>query len=322
MTGDEAWRPTATIATLGRRAARVARIRAFFAERSCLEVTTPVAVRRASSEPTLTSLAIDAVQADAPRGYLRTSPEAAMKRLLAAGSGDIYQLGPAFRAEEHGRHHRTEFTLLEWYRVGWNHHALMDEVEALLRELAYTGAVRRISYTTLFAEALGHPPQDLTNRALADCAERAGLNLSTTDRDDRTLLLDALFACVIEPRLAGLGAVLLHDYPMELRAYARLSSSPTPVAERFELIIDGLEIANGYHEITDADEQAACFAQDAAVRAARTLPGVPPDADWLAALRAGLPACAGVALGLERLLMALDGQGAIDQVISFADELC
>ena len=118
-----------------------------------------------------------------------------------------------------------------------------------------------------------------------------------------------------------MGAVLLYDYPAELRAYARLSSAPVPLAERFELIIDGIEIANGYHEITAADEQAACFAQEAAVRAARALPAVTPDDDWLAALRAGLPACAGVALGLERLLMALHAHTAIDEVISFADEL-
>lgn len=317
----DVWRPTASLAALARRAERIGRIRAFFAARACLEVTTPTLVRRASSEPALASLPVVAPRATAPRWYLRTSPEAAMKRLLAAGSGDIYQLGPAFRADESGRRHRPEFTLLEWYRVGRDHHDLMAEVEALLGTLAFGRPVQRIAYTSLFADALGAAPHRLTNRELAASAAQAGLVLASRDQDDRALLLDALFTCRIEPRLAAMGAVLLYDYPPELRAYARLSSAPMALAERFELVIDGLEVANGYHEITDADEQAACFAQETALRVARGLPPVPPDENWLAALRAGLPACAGVALGVERLLMALDAQADIAGVISFADEL-
>ncbi|MEQ8661982.1 MAG: EF-P lysine aminoacylase EpmA [Gammaproteobacteria bacterium] len=300
--------PSPRRAALARRAALIDRIRAFFARHAVLEVSTPVLGSYATAEPTLANLAL--ARDGAPR-FLRTSPESALKRLLAAGSGDVYELGPAFRADEHGRRHREEFTLLEWYRVGYDHHALMDEVAALVAHCGYPRAPRRMTWAAAFEAALAACPHTLPTAALAGLAETLPLTLSASDRDDRALLLDALFAHAVEPELARAGAVLLYDFPRELRAYARLSSDQPARAERFELVIDGLEIANGYHEIVDADAQAACFAAENALRARRGLPAVTPDADWLAALRAGLPPCAGVALGVERLLMALDGHAEI-----------
>ncbi len=296
--------PTPRRAAIARRGALLARIREFFAERDVLEVTTPLLGSYATAEPTLENLAL--ARGAAPR-YLRTSPESALKRLVAAGAGDIYELGPVFRAGERGRRHREEFTMLEWYRVGFDHRALMEEVARLVVHCGYPRAPQPLAYAAAFEAALGLCPHTAPTAALAARAGELPLALRGDDRSDRALLLDALFAHAVEPELARRGAVLLYDFPLVLRAYARLSDGQPPLAERFELVIDGLEIANGYHEIVDADEQAACFADDNALRARRGLPTVPADDDWLAALRAGMPACAGVALGLERLLMTLDG---------------
>jgi len=296
--------PTPRRAAIARRAALVARIRDFFAERDVLEVTTPLLGRYATAEPTLDNLAL--ARRAAPR-YLRTSPESALKRLVAAGAGDIYELGPVFRANERGRRHREEFAMLEWYRVGFDHRQLMEEVARLVVHCGYPRAPQPLTYAAAFDAALGLDPHTAPTAALAARALELPLALDSADRGDRALLLDALFAHAVEPELAARGAVLLYDFPLVLRAYARLSEAQPPLAERFELVIDGLEIANGYHEIVDADEQAACFATENALRARRGLAAVPPDDDWLAALRAGMPACAGVALGVERLLMATDG---------------
>jgi lysyl-tRNA synthetase class 2 len=310
------WRPSAALSDLRARAAALARIREFFAAAGVLEVTTPVVVARASAEPALASIPVGR-DGDA---WLRTSPEAAMKRLLASGSGDIYQIGPAFRADERGRLHLPEFTLLEWYRVGFDHVRLMDEVEALLRALGWTRAVQRLSCRELCVRALGLDPHTVTTAELAACVRALPVALAPGDDADRALLFDALHGAVLEPALRTAGAVLLHGYPQELRAYARLSPAAPPVAERFELIVDGIEIANGYHEIVDPDEQAACFAQENAVRARRGLPPIAPDAAWLDALRHGLPACAGVALGIERLLLALGRVESVAAATAFAHE--
>lgn len=289
-------------ARLARRAALYRDIRAYFAATGALEVTTPVLVRHATAEPTLANLAL--ARDTAPR-YLRTSPEAALKRLLADGAGDIYELGPVMRDDEAGRLHREEFTLLEWYRVGYDHWRLMADVAALLAACGWTRAPQRLAYADLFGAVLGADPHALSTDALCALARAHGVLVDTGS--DRALLFDALYASVLEPALAARGAVLLHGFPVEQRAYARLAPTVPPVAERFELIVDGIELANGYHEIVDVDEQAACFAAENAVRAARGLPCATPDDDWLAALARGLPPCAGVALGVDRLLMVLAG---------------
>jgi len=239
-----------------------------------------------------------------------------MKRLLAAGSGDIYQLGPVFRADEAGRRHLPEFTLLEWYRVGRDHHALMDDVEALLRALDWHRPITRRAYAELFEQHLGLDPHRTDTALLAARARDAGVPVDAAAATDRALLLDALYAFAVEPALEG--ACFVFDYPRELRAYARLGAGAPPRAERFELIVDGLELANGYHEVIAVDEQAGLFAAENALRRQRGLPRVEPDPLWLAALADGLPPCAGVALGIERLWMVLEGARDIADVAPFA----
>lgn len=295
-------------------------MRSYFAQQRVCEVTTPAVIAYPSCEPGLDNLIVG-TRIDPDRWYLRTSPEAAMKRLLAAGSGDIYQLGPAFRPDPHGRHHLVEFTLLEWYRVGFDLWQLMGDVEGLLRTVGWVRPLLRLSYNDLFQTCFGVAPHELSTAALAQCVAAQPVGLTAADFDDRALLFDCLFACVLEPALARMGAVFLYDFPIELRAYARLSATAPSVAQRCELIVDGLELANGYYEITDAAEQAECFATENATRRRRGLPAVAPDPAWLAALAAGMPACAGVALGLERLLLVLGHGHHIDAVSSFAAEL-
>jgi len=296
---------------LMRHAQIVERIRRYFAAAGVIEVRTPLVVRHATTEPTIRNLEL---ARDAGPRFLRTSPEAALKQLVGQGAGDVYELGTVFRAEETGRLHREEFTLLEWYRVGFDHHRLMDDVAALLAACGLARTPVRWRYADLFAEVYGPDPHALTNSELARLATDAGLSPGATEADDRAFLFDALYALGLEQRLATHGAVLLHAFPAELRAYARLAPTPPYAAERFELIIDGIEIANGYHEVVDADEQAACFARDNTLRRRRELPPVIPDADWLAALAAGMPPCAGVALGIDRLLMVLEGVADIAAV--------
>jgi len=280
-----------------------------------LEVTTPILSAYASCEPTVRNLALSG---EFGGRFLRTSPESALKRLLAASSGDVFEIGPAFRADEAGRWHLTEFTLLEWYRVGFDHQRLMDDVEALLRQVGYAGTPQRVAYSALFAELTGDTPEQLDTAQLGSIVSQFPLRLTARDRTDRALLLDAIYAHLLQPRLAIMGAVMLYEFPRELRAYAKLSASRSEVAERFELIIDGIEIANGYHEITDVDEQQRCFADENVTRCARGLATVAADSDWLAALRQGVPAVAGVALGIERLLAILEGCQDLQEVTAFA----
>jgi lysyl-tRNA synthetase class 2 len=315
------WRPSASSSAMRRRATVLAALRAYFDAQGVCEVSTPVLSPRATTEPTLSNLRVDNPFEPAQCWYLRTSPESAMKRLLASGSGDIYQLGPVFRADERGRHHLTEFGLLEWYRLGFELGALMDDVEGAMRAAGFSRPIARLRYGELFARLLGVQPHGLANEALARLVAAQDMVLAPADQADRAFLFDCLYACVLEPALRSLGAVFLYDFPIELRAYARLTPSSPPVAARFELVVDGLELANGYHEIIDAEEQARCFDVENATRRARGLAVVPPDADWLAALRNGMPPCAGVALGVERLLMALGVGQTIDAVSLFAREL-
>ncbi len=315
------WRPSASPSTMRRRAAIVAALRAYFDAQGVCEVSTPLLSPQATTEPTLGNLGVNN-PFDAELGwYLRTSPESAMKRLVASGSGDIYQLGPVFRADERGRHHLTEFTLLEWYRVGFGLEQLMDDVEGAIGAAGFTRPLTRMAYGDLFTRHLGVQPHGLATATLTQLVAAQDMVLAPADQADRAFLFDCLYACVLEPVLKNLGAVFLYDFPVELRAYARLTDGPPAVAARFELVVDGLELANGYHEIIDAQEQARCFAAENATRHGRGLFLVPPDAGWLAALASGLPACAGVALGVERLLMVLGLGHPIDAVSLFAREL-
>ena len=252
-------------------------------------------------------------------GFLHTSPEFAMKRLLAAGLGDCWQMARVFRGGERGRRHNPEFTLLEWYRVGWTAEALMDEVGALLAHLArghrQLGAIRRLTYRQAVQDHAGVDPFTATVEDLADALRAAGV--PAPEGMDRDACLDLILGAVVEPALDPGRPTFIHDFPASQAALARIRSGDPPVAERFELFLAGMELANGFRELTDPDEQAARFEADLEKRRARHLPAPPVDQRFLAALRAGLPECSGVAVGFDRLVMAVAGAASIDEVLAF-----
>jgi len=300
------------------RARVLARIRAFFEQAGVLEVDTPTLAAAGATDPNIESLTTRCQSGARPRRlYLQTSPEFAMKRLLAAGSGPIYQVSHAFRNAEMGRLHNPEFTLLEWYRPGFDHHALMDEMDALLdRVFDAHGTSRRLTYRQAFLAAGVPDPFESDTQALAAHAERAGLDPGSAAGAERDALLDFLFSHAVQPSLDA-GRVYVHDYPATQAALARIRQDTPPVAERFELFIDAIEIANGYHELTDAREQRRRFEADIAARERAGLAPMPVDERLLDALGAGLPECAGVALGLDRLVMLAAGETAIEAVMAF-----
>jgi lysyl-tRNA synthetase class 2 len=305
---------------LQERARIEATIRAFFAEREVLEVHTPVLSMAGNTDPNIESFATRYAGRgeDSPERWLRTSPEYFHKRLLAAGSGDLWEIGPVFRNGEAGRRHNPEFTLLEWYRVGWDHHRLMDEVECLVRTLAQAfgrpfGAPERLDYRTLFRRHAGIDPftaseSELERRLSPWMSDFAGLT-----REDR---LDLVRTHLIEPALDPNGAVFVHDFPASQAALARIRAGDPPLAERFELYLGSMELANGYHELGDAIEQRARFEHDLKVRNARGSAMPPIDENLLAALP-DMPACAGVALGIDRLHQWLVQAASITEVLVF-----
>ncbi len=302
-------------------------VRAFFQQRGVLEVETPVLSRTAATDP-----AIDPFQSrwEGPGGpcdlWLQTSPEFAMKRLLAAGSGPIWQLCKVFRQGEVGRRHNPEFTLLEWYRPGYDHHALMGEVEALLRAIPTlslpTVPFPRITWRAAFVRWTGVDPLLEPVSRLRECARDHAIEVSGLELEDRDGWCDLLLSHLIEPALAGEGALFIHDYPASQAALARLLPGEPPVAARFELYLDGIELANGYHELSDAKEQRARFEAENRERVRQGRAELPIDQRLLEALEHGLPDCAGVALGLDRLLLCATGATALDQVIAFPFSRC
>jgi len=316
------WRPSASADTLVIRARLLQRIRAFFQAREVLEVDTPLLSRAAVTDPHIETFVVQEPQQGVPR-YLHTSPEFAMKRLLAAGSGSIYQVCKVFRQGEAGRHHNPEFSLLEWYRLGFDHHQLMDEVESLLRELLdgyrTLAAGQRLSYRAAFQQYVGLDPLSASVAELQAAVKQHGIEVIGLDETHKDPWLDLLMTHVVEPALPPDGPVFIYDYPASQAALARIRQSEPPVAERFELYLDGMELANGFHELTDAQEQRQRFAADLAARKASGLPGVPADERFLAALEAGLPPCAGVALGIDRLVMLAAGVKSISEVLTFDD---
>ncbi|MFI2811897.1 MULTISPECIES: EF-P lysine aminoacylase EpmA [unclassified Microbulbifer] len=310
---EHTWQPTASLAALRQRAALLARVRQFFAERQVLEAEVPVLSRRATSDPHIDSITA-LLNGDA--AYLATSPEFGLKRLLAAGLGDCYYLGKAFREGEAGGRHNPEFTMLEWYRCGWDDRALMLEVGELLRTLLDIETVESLSYRELFLQHLGLDPHTAGIEPLRECtAENVELSFAPADRDE---CLDLLMSHYLEPRM-GPGITLLYDFPASQAALAKVLPDDTgrPVARRFEAYVGGLELANGYWELTDAEEQLRRFEADHRYRGAHKLHVYPYEERLVEALRAGMPECAGVALGIDRLLMLAGGYRRIEEVIAF-----
>jgi lysyl-tRNA synthetase class 2 len=316
---DQTWRPTATHEALRARAALLERARGFLRERGVVEVEPPALSAAAPPDLHLAPLAV------AGHGWLHTSPEYALKRLVAAGFGDCFALGKVWRDGERGRNHNPEFTMLEWYRVGWDHLRLMDEVAALIAELlaprVQLAAPEHLTYREAFEQHLGFDPLSASDRMLD--VHLTNLGLDDQLCSDRDAKLDLLASHLVYPKLGHGRVTLLHDYPASQCMLARIRSARAgapAVAERFEAFVDGLELANGYHELGDAAEQRARLDAAAAARAAAGLPAVALDARFVAALAHGLPDCAGVALGFDRVVMLSLGAERIDQVIAFPAE--
>jgi lysyl-tRNA synthetase class 2 len=307
------------IAALRQRAALNALIRAFFAERDVLEVETPILSAAGNTEPNIDSFHTrfsGHVDAGSAQRWLRTSPEYPLKRLLAAGVGDCYELGRVFRNGEAGGRHNPEFTLLEWYRVGWDHHRLIEETAALV--LAALGLVQRtatlrvIDYRGLYQQALEIDPLDASLEQLQAPLGQIRIDADGLTRDD---WLDLLMTHCIQPGFDDDTMTVVHDWPASQAALARVRPGTPPLAERFELYLGAVELANGYHELNDAAEQRARFERDLATRRARGDVLPPLDEPLLAALP-GLPDCAGVAVGVDRLLMALNRTPRIADVLA------
>ena len=311
------WLPSASPEGLAARADLLQMLRHFFRDRGVMEVDTPLI-----SQGTVPDPGIDVFRlpggGDEPDRYLQTSPESAMKRLLAAGSGDIFQICKAFRQGEAGRHHNPEFTLLEWYRVGWDHAALMREVAELLGTVLSSDSWQVWPYRALYVELLGVDPLDerTSLKTLTDLAQsRIG---SVPEGLDRDAVLDVLMSHCIEPGISDWGVVFITDFPLSQAAMARsISVGDADVAARFECYVHGKELANGYWEQIDADALSAQLQAENTRRRQRGLPERPIDERLLAAHRHGLPDCAGVALGVDRLLAVKLGAESLGGIISF-----
>jgi lysyl-tRNA synthetase class 2 len=316
-----AWRPGTTPETLQLRAELMAQARSFFAERHILEVDTPLLVQRSITDPHLHAAQVD-LPGHAERLFLITSPEYAMKRLLAAGSGDIYQMSHVFRAEESARLHNAEFMLIEWYRLGHSLTALMHETAQLAAQLLALAdsAPELLTYTQAFEQHTGADPAQLDEGAARALALAQGLDAHAARRFDYSEILDWLMGSVIGPRLGRERLCCLHHYPASQASLARLDPADRRYALRFELYYQGVELANGFEELAEADEQRARFEADRRERTARRLPVPAIDERLLQALQSGLPAVAGVAMGFDRLLLLRTGAAQLAAVMPFTLE--
>jgi lysyl-tRNA synthetase class 2 len=305
------WKPTGSLQAFRARADLYEQIRFFFADRKVQEVETPLLGVAGVTDPHIHSLAL------ADGAFLQTSPEYFMKRLLAAGSGDIFQICKAFRAEEQGDRHNREFTLLEWYRQGFDLWELMDEMADLVEQLLGCNHFEHLSYAAAFDRFLGIDPFTADVESLKfEAQQHINVEMPRASKDD---WLNLLMSHLIEPHLGHYAPVFLYDYPPSQASLARISQdeSGNEVAERFELYYRGMELANGYHELADAEQQRSRFLQDNLLRQEMGLKAMPMDEDLLQALANGLPDCSGVALGLDRVLMIRLGCSRIDEVLSF-----
>jgi lysyl-tRNA synthetase class 2 len=303
-----------------KRAAILAEIRRFFADRGVLEVETP-----AMSQATVTDIHLVPFEtrfvgpgaADGMTLYLMTSPEYHMKRLLAAGSGPIYQMGRSFRNEEAGRHHNPEFTMLEWYRPRYDMYRLMNEVDDLLQQVLDCDTAETLSYQQAFTRHLNVDPLSADKAELREAAAKLDLSNIAATEEDRDTLLQLLFTMGVEPHIGRDKPTFVYHFPATQASLAEISTEDHRVAERFEVYYKGIELANGFRELTDSREQRQRFEQDNRKRAARGLPQHPVDNNLLDALEHGMPECSGVALGVDRLIMIALGAASLSDVLAF-----
>jgi lysyl-tRNA synthetase class 2 len=303
------------------RAAVNALFRLYFAERDVLEVETPILSEAGNTEPNIESFTTHFTghsEAGARTRWMRTSPEYPLKRLLAAGVGDCYELGRVFRNGEAGGRHNPEFTMLEWYRVGWDHLRLIEEtVQLVQRALGLIGREAEVvscTYRELFLQGLDLDPFAATEAQLRAPLSAYDIKAQGLTRDD---WLDLLITHLLQPAFPPDRITVVRDWPASQCALARIRPGDPPLAERFELYLGHHELANGYHELIDAGEQRRRFLRDLAVRESRIASLPPLDERLLDAMARGLPACAGVALGVDRLLMAMIGTDLIAEVLAF-----
>jgi elongation factor P--(R)-beta-lysine ligase len=319
------WQPTCSLELLQLRARVLTHIRTFFANKAVLEVETPLLSHGIGTDPNLAFFSTDyCLPPHKQTLFLQTSPEFAMKRLLAAGSGSIYQICKAFRNREAGRFHNPEFTLLEWYRLGFTLPQLMDEIAELLLSLfaseqrALQG-VERHSYQTIFQRYTGLDPLDFCHADYCAYAQQQGLPEAVAlCEQDHALWLDFLFSHQVQPQLGANSLCLVYGYPACLSSLARINAVDARTTDRVELFINGVELGNGFYELTDAYEQQCRFDAEIAERQQKNLPDVVPDMRLIAALASGLPDCSGIAIGVDRLLILLSSHASVAEVLSFS----
>jgi lysyl-tRNA synthetase class 2 len=304
---------------LKQRAELLAQIRSFFLQRKVLEVEVPLVSRFATTDLHIESIPVQVGQRGVvSERYLITSPEFYMKRLLAQGSPSIFYLGKVFRQNDHGKRHHHEFSMLEWYRLQWDEHRLMEEVAELLQQLLPGRPVTRRTYGNLFNEVLGVNPHRASSGELQACVKNH-IDIAINQLSDNDCQ-DLLFTHCIEPTLRDI--TLVYDYPASQAALAKIqvNEKQESTARRFEVFIDDLELGNGYCELTDAKEQRVRFQRDLLLREKEGRRAYPQDEYLLQALESGLPECAGVALGVDRLLMKMLGANSLEEVIPFLQD--
>lgn len=304
------------------RANMIQKIRQYFTKHDILEVDTPMLSRYATTDPAIESFSVNISNFPTEKRYLHSSPEFPMKRLLASGSGCIYQICKVFRDAEQGTYHNPEFTLVEWYRVGIDHFQLMSEVKTLIEilfaESRLIQQTETISYQELFLRSIKIDPIEADIADLKAICETHQIHLSQYEKvTDKDIWLDLLMSHVIQPQMQVGAMLFVYDYPASQASLAQLNADGN-TAQRFEVFISGIEIANGFHELSDANEQYLRFKQEQQLRQQNAQASKPMDEFLLAALQNGLPDCSGVALGLDRLLMLISKANHIKQVIPFS----
>jgi len=313
MASDNSWKPSASLKVINKRASLLKQIRAFMDTREIIEVDTPILSHFGISDPYIQSMTTSITAESDAKLYLQTSPEFCMKRLLAAGSGSIYQIAHVFRNEELGKRHNIEFSMLEWYRTDFDYFQLMAEVGELLIDIGLE-IPDKITYADAFEQTIKIDPHTVATSELQTLCKQHGWEGAS---DDRHALLDFLFSETVIKNLNQSKPLFIYDYPECMSALATLKRNEPIVSERFELFIAGMEIANGFNELIDADEQVHRFEKELVTRRNKGLTEPPIDKEFVAALRSGLPECSGVAVGIDRLLMVLSEKDDINEVSTF-----
>ena len=320
---EDLWRPASDLTQLHLRAKMLSNIRGFFDRRSVLEVETPLLCHATGTDPQLDFFSTEYHSAPKNRTmYLQTSPEFSMKRLLAAGSGSIFQICKAFRNGESGRFHNPEFSILEWYRIDFTLWQLIDEVIALLTEVLkgyyVVESVEKVSYVDVFNKVTGINPLEFCQESYALYASHNSIDDAIEIcGNDHSMWLDFIFSYKVQPVLKDQDICIVHGYPAIQSSLARINSDNPAIADRFEVFIKGVEIGNGFFELSDAEEQEQRFNQENKARDLKGLVVVEKDELLLDALKFGLPDCSGIALGLDRLLMIMTNTQAVSDVIAF-----